>query len=195
MQWMLELGLLEVMLPEAYAMLAAGQRGLGDFGQILPVIDRMVAAGRDLPDTGLLAALLLPKVMIRRDDIEALNRKPMSRAAIEVMVQEEVQPFLSRFTVSNLKSQQIAQALIGFQRLCEPGWKFPDRVRFVRKPYFDNALLLFEILVAATGEGGESLAEWQAAARRRPPLKAPAGEPEARPRPRRRRRRRGAAAL
>ncbi|MES1211521.1 MAG: polynucleotide adenylyltransferase PcnB, partial [Acidobacteriota bacterium] len=43
MQWMLELGLLEVMMPEAYAMLTAGQRGMGDFGQILPVIDRMVA--------------------------------------------------------------------------------------------------------------------------------------------------------
>ena len=53
MQWMLELGLLEVLLPEAYAMLTAGARGLGDFGQILPVIDRMVAAERrDLPDTG-----------------------------------------------------------------------------------------------------------------------------------------------
>ena len=45
MQWMLELDLLQVLLPEAYAMLTAGARGLGDFGQILPVIDRMVAAG------------------------------------------------------------------------------------------------------------------------------------------------------
>ena len=193
MQRMLELGLLEVMLPEAYAMLAAGQRGMGDFGQILPVIDRMVAAGRELPDTALLAALLLPKVMVRRDDIEAVDRRPMSRSGVEVMVQEEVAPFLSRFTVSNLKSQQITQALIGFQRLCEPGWKLPDRVRFARKPYFDNALLLFAILVEATGEGREALAEWQAAARRRAPLKAPAGgaeAPQARPRPRRRRRRR-----
>jgi poly(A) polymerase len=190
MQWMLELGLLEVMMPEAYAMLTAGQRGMGDFGQILPVIDRMVALGDTLPDTGLLAALLLPKVMVRRDDVETLRRRPMSRSEIEVMVQEEIQPFLSRLTVSNLKSQQITQALIGFQRLCEPGWKLPDRVRFARKPYFDNALLLFEILVEATGEGGEALREWQAAARRRAPLKAPAGEPEARPRPRRRRRRR-----
>jgi poly(A) polymerase len=190
MQWMLELGLLEVMLPEAYAMLAAGQRGMGDFGQILPVIDRMVAQGRDLPDTGLLAALLLPKVMVRRDDIEGLNQKPMSRSSIEVMVQEEVEPFLSRFTVSNVKSQQVTQSLIGFQRLCEPGWKFPERVRFTRKPYFDNALLLFEILAEATGEGSEALAEWQAAARRRAPLKAPSGDAEARPRPRRRRRRR-----
>jgi poly(A) polymerase len=194
MQWMLELGLLEVMLPEAYAMLAAGQRGMGDFGQILPVIDRMVAKGRELPDTGLLAALLLPKVMVRRDDVESVQKRPMSRSALEVMVQEEVAPFLARFTVSNLKSQQITQALIGFQRLCEPGWKLPDRVRFARKPYFDNALLIFEILAEATGEGGEALAEWQAAARRRAPLKAPSGEAEAaRPRPRRRRRRRGAA--
>jgi len=194
MQWMLELGLLEVMLPEAYAMLAAGQRGMGDFGQILPVIDRMVAAGRELPDTGLLAALLLPKVMLRRDDIEALSQRPMSRSDIEVMVQEEVAPFLSRLTVSNVKSQQVTQALIGFQRLCEPGWKLPDRVRFVRKPYFDNALLLFEILAEATGGGGEALAEWQAAARRRGPLKAPGGESAGRPRPRRRRRRRSDAA-
>jgi poly(A) polymerase len=190
MQWMLELGLLEVMLPEAYAMLAAGQRGMGDFGQILPVIDRMVAQSRDLPDTGLLAALLLPKVMVRRDEIEAARHRPMSRSEIEMMVGEEVEPFLARFTVSNVKSQQITQALIGFQRLCEPGWKLPDRVRFARKPYFDNALLIFEILAEATGEGFEALEEWQAAARRRAPLKAPEGGAEARPRPRRRRRRR-----
>src|SRR5436305_6360919 len=112
MQRVLELGLLEVMLPEAYAMLAAGQRGMGDFGQILPVIDRMVAQSRDLPDTGLLAALLLPKVMVRRDEIEAAQKRPMTRPALEVMVQQEVEPFLSRFTVSNLKSQQIIHALV-----------------------------------------------------------------------------------
>src|SRR5262249_39373883 len=57
MQWMLELGLLEVLLPEAYAMVAAGARGLGDFGQILPVIDRLVKDGRELSDTALLSAL------------------------------------------------------------------------------------------------------------------------------------------
>jgi poly(A) polymerase len=189
MQWMLDLGLLEVILPEAYAMLTAGQRGMGDFGQILPVIDEMVADGRTLPDSALLASVLLPKTMLRRDDIEALNHKPMSRTEIELMVQEEIQPFLARFTVSNLKSLQVTQALIGFQRLCEPGWKFPERVRLTRKAWFNDALLLFEILVEATGEGEEALTEWQAAARRRPPLKAPE-DSEARPRPRRRRRRR-----
>ena len=65
-------------------------------------------------------------------------------------------------------------------------------MKLARKPYFDDALLLFEILVRATGEGQETLEAWQAAARRRPPLKAPA-EREAGERPRRRRRRRGPA--
>jgi poly(A) polymerase len=192
MQWMLELGLLEVLLPEAYAMLTAGERGLGDFGQILPVIDRMVAKERPLSDTGLLAGLLLPKVMLRRHDIEALDQRPMSRAAIDALVREEIEPFLARFTLSNLKAQQIHQALVGFQRLCEPQWKPHQRVQFARKSSFDDALLLFEMLVEATGEGHEALALWRAAAERRPPLKAPA-EGEGRPsRPRRRRRRRPA---
>lgn len=190
MQWMLDLGLLQVLLPEAYAMLTAGARGLGNFGQILPVIDRMVAAERPLSDTGLLAAILLPKVMLQRLDTEALKGRPMSRSAIEVMIQEEVAPFFQRLTLSNLRALQVTHALVGFQRLCEPRWSFHERVRFSRKPYFEDALLLFEILVEATGEGHEVLREWQAAARRRPPLKAPDGSGEPRPRPRRRRRRR-----
>ncbi len=187
MQWMLELGLLEVLLPEAYAMLAAGERGLGNFGQILPVIDRMVAAERELSDTALLAALLLPKVLLRRYDVEAIDRRPMSRDALSVLIEEEVAPFLARFTVSNLKSQQILHALMGFQRLCEPVWKPAERVRFSRRPFFDDALFLFEVLVEATGEGGEALAEWQAAARKRPTaVKAPAPAARAPPPLRRR---------
>jgi poly(A) polymerase len=200
MQWMLDLGLLEVLLPEAYAMLAAGERGLGNFGQILPVIDRLVGEGREIPDTALLAALLLPKVLLRRYDVEAIDQRPMSRAALAQLIEEEIAPFLARFTVSNVKSQQILQALVGFQRLCEPGWKPHERVRFTRRPFFDDALFLFEVLVEATREGGEALAEWQAAARRKPPIKEPAGREtagaaggeraEARSRARRRRRRR-----
>jgi poly(A) polymerase len=193
MQWMLDLGLLEVLLPEAYAMLMAGERGLGDFGQILPAIDRWVAEERPMSDTLLLAALLLPKIMLRRYDVEALDGRPMSRPAIEAMIQEEIAPFLTRFTVSNLKSQQILQTLTGFQRLCEPNWTPHQRVQIARKSFFDDALLLFQMLVEATGEGHEAFATWQAAARRRPALKAPAETGEARSRPRRRRRRRGPA--
>jgi poly(A) polymerase len=189
MQWMLDLGLLEVLLPEAYAMLTAGARGLGEFGQILPVIDRLVGSGRDLSDTGLLAALLLPKVLLKRYDIEAIEERPMSRGALDLLIQEEIAPFLARFTVSNLKSQQIVQALIGFQRLCEPRWRPAERARFARKPYFGDAILLFEILTLATGEGEDALAEWQAASRRAAEKRDPAEAEVRTARPRRRRRR------
>jgi poly(A) polymerase len=189
MQWMLDLGLLEVLLPEAYAMLAADQRGLGNLGQILPVIDRLVTAGRELPDTALLAALLLPKIMLRRDDVEGIDQRPMSRAAIEELIAEETAPFLARFTISNLKSQQIRHALVGFFRLCEPRLSVAERARLTRRPFFDDALLLFELLVQATGGGAEALDEWQQAARRRVgPV--PGAAAAARPRVRRRRRRR-----
>ncbi len=154
------------------------------------MIDGLVAAGRELPDTALLAALLLPKVLLKRYDVEAAQKRPMSRSALETLIQEEVAPFLARFTVSNLKSQQIIQALIGFQRLCEPKGKPAERARFTRRPYFPDALLLFEILVRATGEGGEALAEWQAAARRVAEKRDPAEAEVKTGTPRRRRRRR-----
>ncbi len=187
MQWMLELDLLSVMLPEAYAMLNAGARGMGDFGQILPVIDRMVARGRELSDSALLAALLLPQALLRRDDVEREQRRPMSRAAIETMIREEIQPFLSRLTVSNLRTQQIFQSLVGFQRLCEPGWGLSERVRFTRRSFFKDSLALFEVLVEATGEGHEALSQWQAAQQR---VAAPQAAEADNRRPRRRRRRR-----
>jgi poly(A) polymerase len=191
-QWMLELGLLETLLPEAYAMVTAGERGLGDFGQMLPVIDRMIVGGRTLPDSVLLSALLLPTVLLRRYDIEALDQRPMTRAAIEILIEDEVRPFLKRLTISNLKSQQVLQALGTFQRMCEPKLTVGERGRLGRKPSFDDALSLFEILVEATDDGREALAEWQATARVRTTTK-PAAASEAKPRARRRRRRRPAA--
>jgi hypothetical protein len=105
------------------------------------------------------------------------------------MVQEEIAPFLARFTLSNVRAQQIQHALSGFNRLCEPHWTLHQRIQFTRKASFADALFLFQLLVAATGEGQEALAVWQNAARRKPPIKA-AAEGAGRPRPRRRRRRR-----
>ncbi len=192
MQWMLDLGLLEVLLPEAYAMVAAGERGIGNFGQILPSIDRMVAEGRATTDITILGVLVLPQILLRRYDVEALDQRPIRRAHLDRLVQETVAPFLSRFTLSNIKAQQVTQALIGFMRLCEPGWKPAERQRIARRPGFDEALFLFEIVVAATGDGREVLEQWQVVARRRPASDLAAAETLPRPR-RKRRPRRGRA--
>jgi poly(A) polymerase len=170
LQWMLDLGLLDPILPEAHAMVQAGERGLGDFGQILPVLDRKVAAGRQASDGALLAALLLPGVLLRRYDVEASRQRSMRRAELHAMVREVTSPFLDRFSISKERTRQMLEALDGFLRLCEPHRDGAERVRVAAKPFFGDALWLFELLAEATREGFQELAQWQAAARRRPVL-------------------------
>ena len=165
-QWMHDLGLLEVLLPEAYAMVAASERGLGDFGQVLPAVDGLIAEGRELADTALLAALLLPSVLLRRLDVEALDQRPMARAALAGLVAEVVAPLFQRFTLSRDRATRVERALTGFLRLCEPGWGAAERVRFARRPFFADALTLFEIMTRATGDGAEALEAWRRAAER-----------------------------
>lgn len=197
MQWMLDLGVLEVLLPEAYAMVQASERGLGDFGKILPTLDRKITAGGEVSDGGLLAALLLPSVLLRRFDIEALARKALRREQLAALVDEVSDPFLERFALSRVRTQQTTDALKGFLRLCEPRRTAGERHLAVTKSWFPDALWLFELLAEATSEGFEELAEWQAAARRRPVLASgelsvasPRGDRTALPRKRPRRRKR-----
>jgi poly(A) polymerase len=195
-QWMLDLGLLEILLPEAYAMVTASSRGLGEFGRILPVIDGLVAEGATLSDSVLLAALLLPNVLLRRYDVEAFDQRPMSRPALQAMVTELTEPFFSRFALSKARCQEIQQALLGFQHLANPRWSEAERLRLVRRSFFADALALLEIMVRATAAGHEVLAAYKEAARRGGaprPGEAPVEEPvelPARERPRRPRRRR-----
>jgi poly(A) polymerase len=180
LQWMLDLGLLEVLLPEAYAMVG-GAAGVGDFGRLLPTVDELVQQGRPLSEAALLAVLVLPKVLQRRDDIEAIDQRPMSRAALRQLVDETVAPFATRLSLSRARASQLNHALVAFHRLCEPGWQPRGRVQMARRAYFDDGLALFETMVEATGEGREALAEWVAAAQQRgrvEELPPPPGGPE-----------------
>ena len=184
LHWMMELGLLEALLPEAYAMVAAGERGLGDFGRILPVIDEMAAAGRELEDTVLLAALLLPPVILRRHDVEGLDQRPLRRGALLEIVRETLEPFVERFALSRQRREGTVQAILGYHRLLEEKWTAARRVRFTRWPNFAEALALLEILAAATGRGRQEIDLWRRA-------RAAGDQPHpARKRRRRKRRRR-----
>jgi hypothetical protein len=185
------------LLPEAYAMVRAGERGLGDFGRILPTLDRKVTAGREVADGALVASLLLPSVLLRRYDVEAVGGRALRRHELAKLVDEATAPFFARFALSRERSRQALEALVGFLRLCEPHASGAERLKVAGKSFFPDALWLFELLAEATGEGFQELAQWQAAARRRPVLAGAAelargersGEQRpARPRPRRRRR-------
>jgi hypothetical protein len=157
-----------------------------------------VVAGREVSDGGLLAALLLPSVLLRRFDVEAVGQRSLRRTELTRLVEEAAEPFFGRYALSKERTRQTQDALTGFLRLCESPRSVAERVRVATRSFFPDALWLFELLAEATGEGFEELAQWQAAARRRPVL-ASSGEPEGEPRPepaeqapgsRRRRRRR-----
>ncbi|MEE8138609.1 MAG: polynucleotide adenylyltransferase PcnB [Thermoanaerobaculia bacterium] len=185
-QMMLELGLLETLLPEAYLLLRASQHGAGEFEQILPALDRMVRGDAEFSDAGLLSILLLPKVLLRRRDVETMGGGRISRAALGRLTSEAVVPFLQRFGLSRARAEQIQQALWAFHRLGEPWRTAAQRIRFAGSPGFDDAFHLLEILVEATGQGGKELGIWREIRRRRP--QAPSAGPTRRRRRRRRRR-------
>lgn len=166
-QWMLDLGMLEVILPEALAMIEAQGRGAGTFTGVLPVLDELAREGRRLPDPVLLGAILLPEVMLRRFEYESATGNWMNTGQFRKGVEETLEPFQRRFSIAKHKRAMLAHALEGFHRLCSPKWTPVQRVRFASKSYFEDALVLFEILVRATGEGHEALDHWQTAKRQR----------------------------
>lgn len=184
LHWMMELGLLEVLLPEAYAMVAAGERGLGAFERILPVIDGLVASGGEPSDTVLLAALLLPSVVLRRHDVEGLDQRPIRRGALIEIIRETIEPFLDRFALSRQRREGVVNSILGYHRLLEGGWTAARRVRFSRWPHFEESLALLEILVSATGRDKQEIELWRRS------RSAGAQPNPARKRRRRRRRRR-----
>ena len=189
-QWMLDLGLLDVLLPESLAMILAGKRGAGDFSGILPTLDRLSSEGRELPDVALVGCILLPQILLRRYEFESERQEMMGVQTFRSVVDDTMAPFLERFSLANYKKTALVQALEGFHRLCGQRWTPGQRVRFASKSYFDDALLLFEVLVRATGEGHDALQHWQAARRQRPRRPQPAVETKRRRRRRPRRRRR-----
>jgi poly(A) polymerase len=184
MRWMKDLGLLRELLPEAQAVLDAETEGAGELAGVLPLLDRMVSQQREVRDAALLGVLLLPVVLLRRREVEGHRRAPLSRSGLRRLIEEVCAGFFSRFTIARAKAEEAAEAMMAFHRLGETQWEAADQARFTRKASFGDALVLFEILVEATGEGAELLAYWRT-------LADTAGPAGARPRSGRRRRRSG----
>ncbi|MGB5161614.1 MAG: polynucleotide adenylyltransferase PcnB [Thermoanaerobaculia bacterium] len=188
LQWMMRLGLLEIFLPEAYIVLSAGEHGAGEFESIPSVIDEKVEKGEELSDAVVLGSILLPSVLLRRRDVEAVDQRPVHRSALRELTNEVLEPFVARFALSRQRTDQLHQAIWAFHRFAERWKSAGDRIRFSNYPGFDDALTLLEILVGATGEGEAKLDLWRKIQEQRPekPTRAKAHKPRRRRRRRRR---------
>ncbi|MEZ5333020.1 MAG: polynucleotide adenylyltransferase PcnB [Thermoanaerobaculia bacterium] len=180
---MRELGLLRELLPEAQAVLDAESEGVGELARVLPLLDRLVAGRREVRDGALLGALLLPVVLLRRRQVEASRRAPLSRSGLRRLIDEVCAGFFGRLTIAKARAEEVSEALSAFHRLGETRWDAAEQARFTRRASFADAVVLFELLVEATGEGAELLGHWRA-------LAEAAGGSGPRPRARRRGRRR-----
>jgi poly(A) polymerase len=185
MQWMFELGLAEVLLPEVRFMLEAEKRGLGDFSRVFTFLDRHAEAKGELPEVGVLTSLLLPEVLVKCDQSREDGRRSGNRSQLRQVATEVAGPFFRRFGLSKLKAEYAVQAILGFQSMRRGRWKDQERVRFSQRAFFDDAFFLSEALVAMTGEGSENLERWRRIKQLRPAKTATVLH-----RPRRRRRRR-----
>lgn len=161
LHWMLDLGLIEILLPEAYALVAADDRGLRELAGLLPALDRSVRRGDAVSDGGLLAALLLPGLLLRRQDVEAVSQRALTRRELRQLVAELAGPFFARFTLSRQRAEGAEQGLMAFLDLGAEGLKPAQRLRLARRASFRDALWLLALMVEATGEGGEVLEVWR----------------------------------
>ncbi len=161
-QWMLELGVLEILLPEALAMVRAHQAGAGDMSGILTTVDQMIGERREISDAVLLSALLLPEVMLKRFEYEQRHQRWMSIEPFQKARNKIMVAFLDRFSIANYKRSAVGHILDGFHRMCDDRWSPAKRRRFAHTASFQEALLLFEILTRATGHGQNVLDAWKA---------------------------------
>ena len=185
LQWMLELNVLEVLLPEALQVL---DPAAGSVGGVVPALDAMVADEREISDIALLAVLLLPAFAVSQSRSQKGKRagqrqSPSGSRWFSNAVRDYLTPLGQRLKISKERQDGVRYALEGLFEMRDGDWSPSARARFLNRRSGPDSLALFEIVARATGEGQAELRKWSSVSKHRSSKKAP-------PRSRRRRRRR-----
>ncbi|HKI85191.1 MAG TPA: polynucleotide adenylyltransferase PcnB [Thermoanaerobaculia bacterium] len=188
LQWMLDLRLLDVVLPEALAMVNGADLGGERLGRIIPVIDKWVEEGREISDAALLGAVLLPGLLARRKELEGKRDRPLSRRASELVAAEVIAPLATRLRLSRDRATRVERALLTLDRLRSGGLTDGERVKLAGRSAFDDALALLELISGVQGGGEDELQVWKEIQRRMASARE-RSEPQGENRARRRRRR------
>ena len=185
-EWMRRSGLLSVVLPEVDEVRRTGTETAG-FSQLAEQLDERVNTGPEVPVAVLLPTLLLPRIVVGRERLEA-GGTAVPKRRLQRLVDDIVADFGKRFALSAARRHKMRGALETFQRLCEPSHSPKTVYNLVQGEAFGPALELFALLAAATGSGGEALERWRGAAESAP-SRSPADATKPTTRRRRRRRR------
>jgi len=178
LQWMLDLGLLELLMPEFLAMTELTMEGVASFDRILGVVDS--SNPKRLDYVVILGVVLAPLLFQRGRDAELEESGSLNRSRVRALAELSVRDFFDRLEIPNALAEHILRALtllLRLQDLPDDRW---ERVRISREPAFGNALQIFNLLVKATGEGQETVAAWRTALRDKNDIPASAKKPRRR---------------
>ncbi|QRK13878.1 polynucleotide adenylyltransferase PcnB [Archangium violaceum] len=177
---------LKILLPPVAAYFKEnGRRGRETFYAYVEALDRRVSSGEQLDDAILLAALLVP-IAQAGPIVESQDPavRPSVAQGIEDLLSEFVQTArLPRRIAERCRLLLIAQRTLSGERRRRTG-------AFRRHPLFNDALIVFEISVEATGQHREALEAWKRGEVPSPKPEGGTTEGGEAPRKRRRRRRR-----
>ena len=187
-EWALEVGLLQVILPEVSRVLEDGGDEPGVFSGLFGVLDRWVAEQRVLSDHLLLAIPLAVGLIEERQQLE--SRANPDQQILAGIVERAIARLAERFALSNARRFEMFAILETFQRLCEePPSRKAQRDGIASRIAFADALKLFELICDATGGGHDALQAWREISKSAPAPPKRRRRPARRRRPRRRRRR------
>lgn len=161
LQWMLDLRLLEVVLPEALAMTEMPSAEGDELGRIVPMLDRWIDEGREISDAVLLGAILLPGLIARRAESEAGKKPVLSRRATQQLLEEAIAPMAARLRLSRDRAGKVERALLTLWRLQSGQSTNAERLTLAVRPSFDDAVTLLELLVSVRSRGEAELRVWQ----------------------------------
>ena len=160
-----------------------GKEGETNFYRYAGALDQRIAEHGVPEDAVLLAALLYP--IARTAPEEVVDGRPRVAQPIEDLLNELVRSArLPKRIAERCRMILFAQKTLSGERR-----RRGSLASFRRHPLFNEALVVFEIHVEATGEGREALEAWKSGAAPQVPQQQGAA-PEGGPRKRRRRRRR-----
>jgi poly(A) polymerase len=182
----------EVVTPQGTRCVQAPDRG-GLLWRMLSAVDERVRTGHPLTRPALYAALFYPLVRHTADWMVGQTGRDDESVFMSLL-----RPLTATIVVSRRDRERVCQILAAQRKFKRSNRGFAQALS--RKPYFAEALDLFEVYVLATGEAHDALSWWRerhpyvapaVTAGRARPLAAVEGEGDDRPARRSRRRRRG----
>ncbi|HYM61923.1 MAG TPA: polynucleotide adenylyltransferase PcnB [Thermoanaerobaculia bacterium] len=183
---MIDMAMLEPLLPEVCAPMAAGRAD--HFWKMLEVLDRTVQAGRRISDAVLLSVLLLPWVLEELHAEEKRRELRMRVGDVTIFIRDLIQPVCTRMALAAGTRHQMEQVFETLWRLFEPPTDRRAQFRFVFREAFNDALALLELYALSSGKHVEVFRQWHQFAARVKRAEGELAAPQASARRRKRRR-------